>query len=78
MELLKYERPPFGAAFSFGRTKCTCITCNGPFAVGDLDQLAERLRAAGAPVEYDDAIPGLRRFYTVDAVGNRIEFLEES
>ena len=47
------------------------------FAVSDLDELAARLRAAGAPVEFDDAIPGLRRFYTADAVGNRIEFLEE-
>jgi len=48
------------------------------FAVVDLDRLAERLRAAGAMVEFDDAIPGLRRFYTADAVGNRIEFLEET
>ena len=46
------------------------------FAVADLDALAERLRRAGATVEYDDAIPGLRRFFTADAVGNRIEFLE--
>lgn len=45
------------------------------FAVADLDALAERLRAAGAMVEF--AIPGVRRFYTADAVGNRIEFLEE-
>lgn len=48
------------------------------FAVADLDVLAERLRAAGAMVEFDDAIPGLKRFYTADAVGNRIEFLEET
>jgi len=47
------------------------------FSVADLDALADRLRAAGASVEFDDAIPGVRRFYTVDAVGNRIEFLEE-
>lgn len=46
------------------------------FAVNDLDALVEQLRAAGAPVEFDDAIPGLRRFYTSDPVGNRIEFLE--
>jgi catechol 2,3-dioxygenase-like lactoylglutathione lyase family enzyme len=46
------------------------------FAVSDLDALAEQLLAAGAPVEFDDAIPGLRRFYTADPVGNRIEFLE--
>ena len=47
------------------------------FAVGDLNAIAEKLRAAGATVEYDDAILGLRRFYTADPVGNRIEFLEE-
>jgi catechol 2,3-dioxygenase-like lactoylglutathione lyase family enzyme len=29
-----------------------------------LDELAERLRAAGAPVEPDDRLPGHRRFYT--------------
>jgi len=47
------------------------------FVVGDLDALANRLTAAGAPVDFDDAIPGLRRFYTADPVGNRIEFLED-
>jgi predicted enzyme related to lactoylglutathione lyase len=47
------------------------------FAVRDLDELAARLMGAGAAVEFDDAIPGLRRFYTADPVGNRIEFLEE-
>lgn len=47
------------------------------FAVADLDDLAARLTAAGASVTFDDAIPGTRRFYTDDAVGNRLEFLEE-
>lgn len=47
------------------------------FVVSDLDALAEKLRAAGAIVEFDDAIPGIRRFYTADPVGNRIEFLAE-
>ena len=47
------------------------------FAVAGLDALAERLRAAGAPVYFDGATPRLRRFYTADAVGNRIEFVEE-
>jgi catechol 2,3-dioxygenase-like lactoylglutathione lyase family enzyme len=44
-------------------------------AVDDLDALAARLHAAGAPVEWDDAIPGVRRFYTADPWGNRIELL---
>ena len=41
----------------------------------DLDDLAERLAAAGFPVTWDDALPGERRFYSADPWGNRIEFL---
>ena len=41
----------------------------------ELDALAERLAAAGAPVEWDDRYPGVRRFYTADPWGNRIEVL---
>jgi catechol 2,3-dioxygenase-like lactoylglutathione lyase family enzyme len=44
-------------------------------ACDDVDALAERLAAAGAVVQWDDAIPGLRRFYTADPFGNRIEIL---
>lgn len=40
-----------------------------------LDELAERLRAAGALVEPDDRLPGHRRFYTRDPFGNRLELL---
>jgi catechol 2,3-dioxygenase-like lactoylglutathione lyase family enzyme len=47
------------------------------FAVAELDVVAGRLRNAGAPVEFDTAIPGVRRFYTSDVVGNRIEFVED-
>ncbi len=39
----------------------------------DLDLFAERLTAAGNAVLWDDAIPGVRRFYTDDPWGNRIE-----
>jgi hypothetical protein len=41
----------------------------------DLDRLATRLEQAGAPVRWDDAIPGTRRFYTADPWGNRIELV---
>jgi Glyoxalase-like domain len=41
----------------------------------ELDGLAARLTAAGAPVTWDDALPGERRFYSADPWGNRIEFL---
>ena len=44
--------------------------------VQDLDGWARRLAAAGAPVHYDDDFPGMRRFYTADPFGNRLEFLK--
>jgi orotate phosphoribosyltransferase len=44
-------------------------------APGRLDQMAERLSAAAAPVSWDKALPGCRRFYTEDPWGNRIELL---
>jgi catechol 2,3-dioxygenase-like lactoylglutathione lyase family enzyme len=40
---------------------------------GELDALATRLTVAGAPVDWDDRYPGVRRFYTADPFGNRIE-----
>lgn len=43
--------------------------------VADLDALAATLQAAGIPVTWDDAIPGLRRFYAEDPFGNRIELI---
>jgi catechol 2,3-dioxygenase-like lactoylglutathione lyase family enzyme len=43
--------------------------------VDDLDALAERLAAAGAPVQWDESLPDVRRFYTADPWGNRIELL---
>ena len=42
-------------------------------AVADVAELAARIEAAGAPVAWDDKIPGLRRFHTSDPVGNRLE-----
>jgi catechol 2,3-dioxygenase-like lactoylglutathione lyase family enzyme len=41
----------------------------------ELDELAARLDAAGEHVEWDDSLPGFRRFYTVDPWGNRLELL---
>jgi catechol 2,3-dioxygenase-like lactoylglutathione lyase family enzyme len=39
----------------------------------DVDAIAARLREAGVEVAWDDAIPGVRRFYAADPFGNRIE-----
>ena len=42
----------------------------------DLDDLAGRLTVAGSPVTWgNDELPGMRRFYTADPHGNRLEFL---
>ena len=36
---------------------------------------AARLSAAGERVQWDDSLPGVRRFYTADPWGNRVELL---
>lgn len=42
---------------------------------GELRAVAARLRAAGAPVQWDEQLPGVRRFFSHDPWGNRLEFL---
>jgi Glyoxalase-like domain len=42
---------------------------------GALDQLAARLEAAGAKVLWDEAVGDVRRFFSEDPWGNRIELL---
>lgn len=44
--------------------------------VRDISACARRLASRGVPVTWDDALPGHRRFYANDPVGNRLEFLE--
>ena len=44
------------------------------FAVDDLDALAARL----GDVQWDDSLPGVRRFYADDPFGNRLEFVASS
>jgi hypothetical protein len=41
----------------------------------DLDALAARLAEAGEMVEWDDSLEDVRRFYTADPWGNRLEIL---
>jgi catechol 2,3-dioxygenase-like lactoylglutathione lyase family enzyme len=43
-----------------------------------LDDLAARLIDAGAPVDWDDELMPLRRLYTADPWGNRIELIASS
>lgn len=40
-----------------------------------LDELARRLGDDGAPVRWDEELPQVRRFFTDDPWGNRIEVL---
>jgi catechol 2,3-dioxygenase-like lactoylglutathione lyase family enzyme len=40
-----------------------------------LEAIAARLAAAGADVRWDERLPGVRRFYTDDPWGNRVEIL---
>ncbi|GGJ23886.1 VOC family protein [Streptomyces brasiliensis] len=44
--------------------------------VTGIEAYAARLEAHGAPVTWDHDLPGHRRFYSTDPVGNRLEFLE--
>ncbi len=44
--------------------------------VSGIDALATRLGAHGVDVRWDDDFPGMRRFYTADPFGNRLEMLE--
>jgi catechol 2,3-dioxygenase-like lactoylglutathione lyase family enzyme len=44
--------------------------------VTDIDSWASRLLAAGYPARFDDEFPGMRRFYSHDPHGNRLEFLQ--
>ncbi|MCX4396145.1 glyoxalase [Streptomyces sp. NBC_00053] len=46
--------------------------------VTDIEAYAARLEARGAEVRWDGDLPGHRRFYSHDPVGNRLEFLERT
>jgi len=43
--------------------------------VTDISAYAARLEARGAMVRWDSGLPGRRRFYSDDPVGNRLEFV---
>ncbi|MGI5376029.1 glyoxalase [Streptomyces sp. CA-251387] len=44
--------------------------------VTGIEEYGARLAAEGAQVEWDENLPGHKRFYSCDPVGNRLEFLE--
>ncbi len=43
--------------------------------VAQLEMLGRRLAAVGATVVWDSEVPGVRRFFTADPFGNRLELL---
>ena len=76
-------RPRGGAWFACGPAQQLHVGVEEPFSparkahpalrTDDVDAVAARLRAAGLEVSWDDAVPGLRRFYVADPFGNRVE-----
>jgi catechol 2,3-dioxygenase-like lactoylglutathione lyase family enzyme len=76
-----------GAWFALGSGGQLHVGVEEPFAparkahpafrlsAADLEELAKRLDVAGERVEWDDSLPGVRRFYTADPWGNRLELL---
>lgn len=55
------------------------ITVGHPaFMVVGLDALAERLEGHGFATDWDDTIPGRRRFFIFDPAGNRLEFFTDT
>ena len=47
------------------------------FLVADLAAWESRMHGAGQAVIPDAAVAGVRRFYTADPFGNRIEFIQQ-
>lgn len=47
------------------------------FCVRDIEAMADRLKASGFPVAWDDALPSRVRLYTTDPFGNRIELMRD-
>ena len=45
------------------------------FSCVDPDALADALQASGAPVSWNGQVTGVRRFYTSDPFGNRLEIV---
>ena len=48
------------------------------FIWDDIEALATQLSAGGYATEWDDLMPGRRRFYSRDPFDNRLEFIEST
>ena len=47
------------------------------FAVDDIEAIASKLESAGFQVKWDDSVDSVKRFFTADSFGNRIEILRD-
>ena len=47
------------------------------FRVDDLEELAKKLKQKGFDTQFDDKIVGVRRIFSHDPFGNRIEFIQD-
>lgn len=48
------------------------------FVVDDLEGLSQSLHANGSPMIWDDELLPVRRFYSEDCFGNRLEFIDRN
>ena len=46
-------------------------------SLAGLTGLAERLDGRDYPIKWNDGLPGIKRFFTTDPWGNRLEFLAD-
>jgi catechol 2,3-dioxygenase-like lactoylglutathione lyase family enzyme len=90
--LREIRKPPSLAArggvwFALGRQELhvgvdaefrPALKAHPAFTCEDPDALAAALLSSGAPVSWDTAVPGVRRFYTADPFGNRLEIVGEA
>lgn len=51
------------------------VKAHPAFRIGDLDDLAAMLESAGHRVDWNEELAGIRRCYTDDPFGNRIELI---
>ncbi|GAA3200845.1 VOC family protein [Actinocorallia longicatena] len=72
-----FQGPGFQLHVGVERDFRPALKAHPGLVVADLDALAARLAAAGHEIRYDTPVPGFRRFFSADPVGNRLEFLEK-
>jgi catechol 2,3-dioxygenase-like lactoylglutathione lyase family enzyme len=70
-----YEQGPTRLHLGVDTTFVPSAKAHVAFVVDGYEDLAKRLGASHARVQYDDEIEGVQRFYTWDPFGNRLEII---